>query len=400
MPPAESSTGSSSDSGDPGAALSARLVDSLQQSIREAEGFLPFVEYMDRALYAPGLGYYVNGAHKLGAGGDFVTAPEISPLFGETLAAWLAPVLQQDLDGEGVILEFGGGTGRLAGDVLATLREAGVPWAGYWILEVSPDLRERQREYLQAVLPAEDFARVTWLDALPGEPWRGVVLANEVLDALPVELFRWRDGAVGQMGVSADEGGLVLAERPAPEPLRSAVYELHARCGPWPEGYTSEWRPAQNAWVAAAAEHLERGAVVIVDYGFPRDAFYAPERHQGTLVGYHRQQMVLDPLAQPGLMDLTASVDFTAVAEAADAAGLEVAVYAAQGEFLLAAGLPARFDARVGDASDAETTLRAAQAVRMLTLPGEMGERFQVMALTRDCPSLPRAGLPDRRGRL
>ena len=397
MPPAESSTATD----DPAAALSARLVDSLQQSIREAGGFLPFVEYMDRALYAPGLGYYVNGAHKLGAGGDFVTAPEISPLFGETLAAWLAPVLAEDLDGEGMILEFGGGTGRLAGDVLATLRELEVPWSGYRILEVSPDLRERQREHLREVLPAEEFARVAWLDALPQEPWRGVVLANEVLDALPVELFCWRDGDAAQVGVTEDaQGGLSLAERAAPEPLRSAVRDLHARCGPWPEGYTSEWRPALAPWLAAVAERLERGVVVAVDYGFPRDAYYAAERHQGTLVGYHRQQMVLDPLTRPGLMDLTASVDFTAVAEAADAAGLEVAVYAAQGEFLLAAGLPARFDARVGDATDAEATLRTAQAVRMLTLPGEMGERFQVMALTRDCPSLPRAAIPDRRGRL
>ena len=381
--------------------IAARLRTYLQQSIAAGEGFLPFVDYMQAALYAPRLGYYVNGAHKLGEGGDFVTAPELSPLFGETLATWLAPVLRDDLDGSGTLLEFGAGSGRLAADVITTLRELGVAWARYWIIEVSPDLRARQQAHLESVLAPEEYARVAWLDALPDTPVRGVVLANEVLDALPVELFRWREGRVWQVGVTSDAGGaLTLAEREAPSALAEPVAHLQAEHGPWPEGYLSEWRPAQAAWVSALAGVLEQGVAVLVDYGFPRAAYYAPERHQGTLVGYYRQQLIQDPLAHPGLMDLTASVDFTGVAEAADAAGLDVLAYAGQGEFLLGAGLPERFEARVGSGEDARVTMQAAQAVRMLTLPGEMGERFQVMALGRGCTHLPLQGFPDRRGRL
>ncbi|MBS3799954.1 MAG: SAM-dependent methyltransferase [Thioalkalivibrio sp.] len=373
----------------------------LQEKVAEAGGFLPFVDYMDQALYAPGLGYYVNGAHKLGAGGDFVTAPELSPLFGETLALWLAPVLTHDLGGTGTLLEFGAGSGRLAADVIATLRELGVGWDAYRIVEVSPDLRARQQAHLESTLTADEFARVEWLQALPETPVRGVVLANEVLDALPVELFRWREGRVWQAGITtATSGALALAERPAAPKLAEPVCALEAAYGPWPEGYLSEWRPAQSAWLSAVAASLAHGIAVIVDYGFPRAAYYAPERHQGTLVGYFRQQMIEDPLACPGLMDLTASVDFTGVAEAAQAAGLEVSAYAGQGEFLLGAGLPDRFERRVGGGEDARRTMQAAQAVRMLTLPGEMGERFQVMALARGCEHLPLGAIPDRRGRL
>ena len=398
MPP----NASTNDAADPVAAgIAERLQDHLRQRIAEHDGFLPFVDYMHDALYAPGLGYYVNGAYKLGAGGDFVTAPELSPLFGETLAAWLAPVLRDDLAGHGDLLEFGAGSGRLAADVILTLRELGVDWQRYRIVEVSPDLRLRQQETLRAALEPQEYARVEWLDRLPPAPLRAVVLANEVLDALPVELFRWRAGRAWQVGVAVgDDGGLSLAERPAPAGLAERVYALESEYGPWPDGYLSEWRPAQAAWIATLAERLEQGVVLIADYGFPRAAYYAPERHQGTLVGYYRQQMVLDPLQRPGLMDLTASVDFTGVAEAADAAGLGVLAYAAQGEFLLGAGLPQRFEARVGDGADARTTMQAAQAVRMLTLPGEMGERFQVMVLSRDCQALDLAGIPDRRGRL
>ncbi|WP_019625155.1 class I SAM-dependent methyltransferase [Thioalkalivibrio sp. ALJT] len=387
---------------DPAAAgVAERLHASLQQSVAGAGGFLPFVEYMQAVLYAPGLGYYVNGTHKLGQGGDFVTAPELTPMFGETLATWLAPVLRDDLDGGGTLLEFGAGSGRLAGDLIAMLRELRVPWEAYWIVEVSPDLRARQQAHLEAALTADEYARIAWLERLPSTPLRGVVLANEVLDALPVELFRWREGRVWQVGVRvAPDGALTLAERPAPAALAEPVARLQEAHGPWPEGYLSEWRPAQAAWVRGVSDCLRQGVALIVDYGFPRSAYYDPERREGTLVGYYRQQMIQDPLAHPGLMDLTASVDFTGVAEAANAVGLEVLAYAGQGEFLLGAGLPQRFEARVGSGEDARRTLQAAQAVRMLTLPGEMGERFQAMALGRDCSHLPLAGIPDRRGRL
>jgi len=378
-------------------ALSARLRDRVRAEIAEGGGFLPFPRYMDLVLYAPGLGYYVNGLRKFGPEGDFVTAPELSSLFGATLAQWLGAVLR---DERCEILEFGAGSGRLAADVITRLDDLGVRLERYRILEVSPDLRARQQALLATLLGSERLVRVEWLDALPEEPIRGVVLANEVLDAMPVEVFAWRGGQVWQCGVAAVGEELGLAERPAPPGLERAVRELEQSAGPWPEGYMSEWRPALGPWLRSVADLLEEGLVLIADYGHPRSAFYSPERISGTLVGYYRQQVVFDPLAWPGLMDLTASVDFTAVAEGAQAAGLDVLAYAAQGEFLLGAGLPALFEQSVAGNDDPRLIMQLAQQVRMLTLPGEMGERFQVMVLGRGC-GLPSGGsFPDRRERL
>ncbi len=377
-------------------ALSAELLERVHAEIAAGGGFLPFPRYMEMVLYAPGLGYYVNGLHKLGAEGDFVTAPELSPLFGATLAQWFAPMLSA----EGCeILEFGAGSGRLAADVIMGLDAAGVHLERYRILEVSPDLRHRQQALLTARLGSERMVRVEWLDELPDAPIRAVVLANEVLDAMPVELFVWRGGRVWQRGVTAGDSGLAFADRPAPPALEAAVRELEQAAGPWPEGYVSEWRPTVEPWLRTVAERLEQGLVWVGDYGYPRRAYYAPERVTGTLVGYYRHQMVLDPLAWPGLMDLTASVDFTAVAEGAQAAGLDVLAYAAQGEFLLGAGLPALFEQSVAGKDDPKEIMQLAQQVRMLTLPGEMGERFQVMLLGRGC-TLPPGTFPDRRERL
>lgn len=376
--------------------LSAELLERIHEEIVAGSGFLPFSRYMEMALYAPGLGYYVNGLRKLGAAGDFVTAPELSPLFGATLARWFAPVL----NAEGCeILEFGAGSGRLAADVILGLEAAGVRVQRYRILEVSPDLRQRQQTLLESRLGAERMLQLQWLDRLPEEPIRALVLANEVLDAMPVELFVWREGQVWQRGVTEQDSRLVFADRLAPSMLAAAVRGLQQAADPWPEGYVSEWRPALGPWLHALAERLERGLIWLGDYGFPRRGYYAPERVTGTLVGYYRQQMVLDALAWPGLMDLTASVDFTAVAEAAQSADLDVLAYAAQGEFLLGAGLPALFEQAVGGKDDPKEIMQLAQQVRMLTLPGEMGERFQVMVLGRNC-ELPPGTFPDRRERL
>ena len=278
--------------------MSARLLEKVAAEIGDAGGFLPFHRYMEIVLYAPGLGYYVNGRRKLGAGGDFVTAPELSPLFGATLAQWLAPVLQP---GGGGILEFGAGSGRLAADVITRLDDLDVPFERYRILEVSPDLRVQQQALLDTRLGAERMLNVEWLDRLPAEPFRGVILANEVLDAMPVEVFAWRNRKVWQRGVEWVAGAPAFAERPAPAALEQAVCALEAQAGPWPEGYVSEWRPALGPWLKAVAEPLESGLVWIADYGFPRRAYYAAERREGTLVGYCRQQMVLDPFARPGI---------------------------------------------------------------------------------------------------
>lgn len=380
-----------------GLALSARLLRLVRSEIAAGGGFLPFSRYMERVLYAPGLGYYVNGLRKLGAEGDFVTAPELSPLFGATLARWFAPLLTGE---HCQILEFGAGSGRLAADVITRLEDEGVQLERYRILEVSPDLRARQQALLAARLGSERMVRVEWLDALPEQPFRAVVLANEVLDAMPVELFVWRDGTVWQRGVAEAAGRLTFSDRRAPPWLDAAVRTLERAAGPWPDGYLSEWRPAVAPWLQAVAERLEQGLIWIGDYGYPRRAFYAPERVTGTLVGYYRQQVVFDPLAWPGLMDLTASVDFTGVAEGAEQAGLDVLAYAAQGEFLLGAGLPALFEQSVAGRDDPKEIMQLAQQVRMLTLPGEMGERFQVMVLGCGCELPPGGGFPDRRERL
>jgi len=376
--------------------LSASLLEQVRDEILRTGGFLSFHRYMEMVLYTPALGYYVNGRRKLGPDGDFVTAPEVSPLYGATLAQWLAPVLQPGAAG---LLEFGAGSGRMAADVIARLDALGTPLDHYWIMEVSPDLRAQQQALLAAKLGAERMLKVSWLDRLPEQPFRGVILANEVLDAVPVEVFVWRNQSVWQRGVEWVDGAPAFAERAAPAPLEHAVRVLEAEAGPWPEGYTSEWRPALGPWLAAVSECLDSGLVWIADYGFPRRAYYAAERREGTLTGYSRQKMVLDPFVRPGLVDLTASVDFTAVAEAASAAGLEVLTYAAQGEFLLGAGLPALFEQWAGSGDDPRQTLELAQQVRMLTLPGEMGERFQIMVLGRDC-DLPPGSFPDRRERL
>ncbi len=378
-------------------ALSGRLLDHLRAEIGAAGGFLPFPRYMELALYAPELGYYVNGLRKFGSEGDFVTAPESSSLFGSTLAQWLGPILTE---GRCEILEFGAGSGRLAADVITRLDDLGVRLERYRILEVSPDLRARQQSLLNTRLGSERLVRVEWLDALPEQPIRGVVLANEVLDAMPVEVFAWRDRQVLQCGVTAVGHGLGFAERPAPPELERVVRELEQANGPWPDGYVSEWRPALGPWLRSVGDLLEEGLVWIADYGYPRSAFYSPERVSGTLVGYYRQQIVFDPFAWPGLMDLTASVDFTAVAEGAQTAGLDVLAYAAQGEFLLGAGLPALFEQSVAGNDDPRQIMQIAQQVRMLTLPGEMGERFQVMVLGRDCALPPGGSFPDRRERL
>jgi SAM-dependent MidA family methyltransferase len=221
-----------------------------------------------------------------------------------------------------------------------------------------------------------------------------------VLDAMPVELFAWRAGQVWQRGVGMHEGRLGFVERAAPAELERRVRELEQACGPWPEGYVSEWRPLLGPWLQSVGERLAQGLIWIGDYGHPRAAFYAPERSTGTLLGYYRQQMVFDPLARPGLMDLTGSVDFTAVAEGAQAAGLEVLAYAAQGEFLLGAGLPGVFEQAAGADADPREIAALAQQVRLLTLPGEMGERFQMMVLGRGCPLPPGSTFADRRERL
>jgi SAM-dependent MidA family methyltransferase len=359
---------------------SEQLVSRLRHEIESAGGFLPFRRYMELALYAPGLGYYAAGSHKLGAGGDFTTAPETSPLFARCLARQVHEVLA--CLGGGDVLEFGAGTGALAVEMLAALERLGGLPGRYQILELSPDLRARQQQAVSQ-LPEALRDRVQWLDALPAAgSFTGVMLGNEVLDAMPVEVFSWSGETVLERGVGWDAGQLVWAEGPAGPELDAAAQRLYEATGrAWPVGYTSERNPEQGPWIAALSGALAGGLILLIDYGYPRAEYYSPERSRGTLMAYYRHRSLDAPFFLPGLTDITAHVDFTAVADAGQAAGLDVLGYTTQAWFLIGAGLDQFFQEAASD--DPREQMALAGQVRQLTLPGEMGERFQVIGLGR-----------------
>lgn len=374
----------------------ARVREALRARIAAAGGWLPFDEYMDFVLYAPGLGYYSAGARKLGAGGDFTTAPEISPLFGSCLARHCAQVLHAVEGGE--VLELGAGSGRMAFDVLVGLQALGVRPVRYRILEVSADLRQRQRALL-AGLPDDLAACVEWLDAPPSVPWRGALLANEVLDALPVECFAWRDGRVFERGVAlAGDQVAGWSERAAAPELAAEVQRVRSALPmEWGEGYTSELCRRAGPWIAEVTRSLVQGVALFIDYGLARRDYYHPRRSTGTLRCHYRQHAHDDPFERPGLEDITAWVDFTRVAEAADDAGLEVLGFATQTALLLGLGI----EQEILAAPDEATRIRRASEARQLLMPQEMGETFKAIALGRGW-QMPLAGFmhQDLRDRL
>jgi SAM-dependent MidA family methyltransferase len=357
-------------------AHAARLEAVLRDEI-EREGAVDFARFMAQALYAPGLGYYSAGKAKLGPGGDFTTAPELGDLFAHCVARAVAPVLRET---RGDLLEPGAGTGALAADLLLALARRDALPRRYLILETSADLRARQRETIDARAPAH-AGLVEWLDAPPAQPWSGALVANEVLDALPVRVFQRDAQGVHARAVEWREGRFAWTLRPAEAPLAARVEALAAIAGPWPAPYRSELCEMLPAWIADLTRTLVRGVALFVDYGYPRRELYLPERREGTLVCHYRHRAHDDPLILPGLQDITAFVDFTSVAEAGVAAGLELAAYLSQAQFLFANGL----DERLGATSELPHTERLllAQQAKRLTLPGEMGERFQAIAFAR-----------------
>jgi SAM-dependent MidA family methyltransferase len=360
-----------------------RVASHLREVIAEAGGWVPFSRFMQEALYAPGLGYYSAGARKFGAEGDFVTAPELTPVFARCLATQVVQVLEET---GGCVVEAGAGSGALAAELLATLAARGALPARYEILEVSADLRERQHSTL-AGRDAALLERVRWIDSPPAGAWQGVLLANEVLDALPVERFRVADHGYEAVGVVAGEDGFRFQARPAEPALAEAIA---ARVADLPEplrvGYESELCTWVRPWIAGLAQGLARGALLLADYGLPRSQYYHPSRAGGSLCGFFRHRRVEDVLARPGLQDLTAWVDFTEVADAGLAAGLEVAGFSTQAHFLLSLGLERELE-MAGHGLDVAGRARLSQAAAMLVLPGEMGERFKVMALSRGLQS-------------
>lgn len=349
----------------------------IRNDIAAAGGWISFARYMELALYAPQLGYYTGGARKFGTAGDFVTAPELTPLFAACLATQVGQWLEQGLD---EVLEAGAGSGALAADLLLALERLGRLPARYRILELSGELRARQQATLAERAP-HLAARVEWLDALP-EAFDGVVVGNELLDALPVHLVRWGEPVL-ERGVAVDAAGaLVWQERPATGAVLAAARDIPAA-----PGTLSELGLAARAWVASLAERLGRGALLLIDYGFPRGEYYLPQRAEGTLMCHYRHHAHADPFWWPGLNDITAHVDFTAVADAGFEAGLEVLGYTSQASFLMNCGLLRQLEALHEPGGTAY--LRAASLANRLINPAEMGELFKVMALGRGVGGMP-----------
>jgi len=358
--------------------VSRRLTELICDEIDAAGGWIGFDRYMQRALYEPGLGYYSGGSVKFGAAGDFVTAPEISDVFGQALAGEIRPILER-LSAP-AILELGAGSGRLARNILTAFDELS---PRYQILEPSADLKERQRSQL-----ATFGNQVRWCDQLPTGSFEGVILANEVLDAFPVTRFVKRADHARPLGVGHEHGTLVWAEGPVDTELNAEVDALEARLGyQLPAGFRSELSRRLPPWVTTLAEQLTRGAMLIVDYGLVGHEYYHRSRSDGTLVCHYRHRAHSDPFLYPGLQDISAWVDFSACARTATAAGLDVAGFTTQGQFLLEGGA-AQFLQR----STGRVSLAQAQAFKTMILPGEMGERFKLLLLTRGV----RATLPGR----
>lgn len=360
-----------------------RLKDILHAAIAQEGGAISFARYMEIALYYPGLGYYSAGARKFGADGDFVTAPELGGGFAHVLAQSGANVLAQ-LDGPAVWFEIGAGTGALAEKTLLRLLEIGQLPSAYWILEPSADLRERQRERLQATLPADIYARCQWLDAPPEEPWQGVLVANEVIDALPTTRFIIEQGEVFEECIALDDRQqFIRVMRPADGLVGGAVRHLERNLKrEFEDGYCSEILPQLPYWIQAIAGTMSRGAMLFIDYGYPRDEYYLPERDDGTLICHYRHRAHGDYFVWPGLQDLTASVDFTALAEAGVSAGFSLSGYCSQSSFLLGNGM-ADYIAGVEGNPDEISRYRENQHIKRLLLPGEMGERFQFMGFSK-----------------
>jgi SAM-dependent MidA family methyltransferase len=358
---------------------SLRLVRQIRDEMERQDGRLGFDRFMELALYAPGLGYYTAGARKFGEAGDFVTAPEISPLFARCLARQCRELL--DRLGGGEILEFGAGSGALAADLLLELEILEFLPKRYLILEISPDLKERQRETLEAQAP-HLLERVIWLDHMPEQGFRGVVVANEVLDAMPVHRFRVEADGVREGFVRwSGERFEAFWDQPATPGLADAVTALQKQVGKLGEGYESELNLRAGPWLEALGERMAAGALLLIDYGYPASEYYHPQRSSGSLMCYYRHRAHGDVLALPGLQDITAHVDFSAVAAAGLDAGFELAGYTNQANFLLGCGL----DQLVTDSDpyDIKVHMALMQGVKRLTLPSEMGERFKVLCLSR-----------------
>ena len=362
----------------PGAAEIAhsnQLIDFLIAEIEQHAGVISFRDYMNHVLYRPDLGYYSAGLAKFGIDGDFVTAPEISDLFGRTLARQCESIFEQGCVRQ--ILEFGAGSGRMCEQILLALAEP----CQYRILELSADLRGRQQDYLQARLPGELFDRIDWLEALPTE-FDGIVLGNEVLDAMPVHLV-CKDRDWFELGVGFDGRRFCWRRYADDSEVVSSIQSIESSHQVLPEGYTSEINLNYHPWLAGLRDACNQVIVLMIDYGYPQEQYYHPERAGGTLVCHYHHRVHYDPLIYPGLQDVTASVDFDAFADAALLCGFDICGLTTQARFLLANGLLEEAGCAELE-MDTKSQLELAQQIKTLSLPGEMGDRFKVIGLQKN----------------
>ena len=358
---------------------SEELISLIKSEIDKNNGAISFQRYMELTLYAPGLGYYTAGSVKLGEEGDFITAPEISSLFSFSLANAILPVLNS----EQIILEVGAGRGRMAADILVYLKQKNKLPKEYWILELSADLRERQKVTIEEIIP--DFIdNIKWLDVLP-EQFSGVVLANELLDAMPVQLFQKKENDINDVNVIWDDDKFAFQLKSSfDERLVHRVKNIESELErEFDSGYVSEINFAAEDWIKSIAERLQQGVIILIDYGFPRHEYYHAQRNQGTLMCHYRHRTHPDAFVYPGLQDITAHVDFTAMADAALESDLKVMGYTNQVSFLMGAGLLEL--AALNDESDVQQQMEIASQIKKLTLPHEMGELFKVIGFSKNC---------------
>lgn len=347
---------------------SCQLHDLIIHEIKHNNGWIPFSRFMEMALYTPRLGYYTGGSHKIGMEGDFITAPTLTPLFARTIASQLIPLLNQTA---GNVYEFGAGTGRLAVDLIKQISDG---LKHYYIIELSPELAERQRSWIQAHLSPEFAAKVIWLQQLPST-FDGIILGNEVLDAMPIERIRYKNGIYHQIGVSIKNGQLIEADQPLySKPLMQSATTYF----PSIEDYASELHPAQYAFTRTIADKLKRGGMIWIDYGFDAAQYYHPQRNDGTFIGHYRHHTIHEPFFHIGLTDLTSHVNFTDIAQAATDSGLDLIGYTTQAHFLLNLGITDLLTT-IGNI-DSTDYLREATAIQQLINPHEMGELFKVIA--------------------
>ncbi len=362
-------------------AHSKQLFNHLNQQLSEHP--LTFHDVMQQLLHEPGLGYYSAGAKKIGADGDFITAPEISSFFGYAIARQCAELLNEM---GGAILEFGAGLGTLARDILLQLEADNCLPEHYYIVELSADLRQRQQQLMKGAIP-HLYSKVIWLDSLPADGFEGIILANEVIDAMPVHLFEQTSRGIKELQVSCDqkgEGWLMTHANQLSAALEQWLSREDIKQLSFPEGYRSEVNLAMEGWIAALANCLRRGVILLIDYGFPRHEYYLPERSKGTLICHYRHRSHEQYLYFPGLQDITAHVDFTAVAGSAYNAGLSITGYTNQASFLCSCGI-LQMAEQIADA-DQLKQMQISQQIRKLIMPQEMGELFKVIALSRELP--------------